>query len=58
MNSEVSQLVVSLAQGKAAVANEAFASIMASKVNDALDERKVAVAASIYNTSKTEQSAE
>ena len=49
MNSKVSQIVTNLATGKTSNANEAFSRIMAEKVNAALDERKVAVAASIYS---------
>ena len=55
MNSKVSQMIVSLAQGKASNAAESFNSVMAQKINDALDERKVAVAASIYNTKEASE---
>jgi hypothetical protein len=42
-------MVIALATGKMADANEAFSQIMSAKTNEALDERKVAVASQVYS---------
>lgn len=47
-------MLVSLATDKTSAAQSAFSSIMAEKINDALDERKVAIASQLYN-SQSEQ---
>jgi hypothetical protein len=55
MELKVSDIVTSLAQGKMGTANEAFARIMASKVNDALDTHRVSVATRVYSESVEEK---
>ena len=54
MEPTVADIVTALAQGKMANANESFARMMAQKVNDALDERKVALASQVYNQAMDE----
>jgi|APCry1669189534_1035231.scaffolds.fasta_scaffold03569_7 hypothetical protein len=53
MNSNVTNLVTSLAQGKVSQAQESFARAMSEKMNAALDERKIAIASQVYSKPAT-----
>jgi hypothetical protein len=53
MNNDITSMIKALASGKASEANENFTRVMTSKINDALDQRKVTLAAELYNKKPT-----
>lgn len=56
MNNDITSMIKALASGKASEANENFTRVMTSKINDALDQRKVTLAAELYNKKPTLES--
>jgi hypothetical protein len=49
MDNDITSMIKALASGKASEANENFTRVMTSKINDTLDQRKVTLAAELYN---------
>jgi hypothetical protein len=55
MNNDITSMIKALASGKASEANENFTRVMTSKINDTLDQRKVTLAAELYNKKPTSE---
>jgi hypothetical protein len=53
MDTNLTSMIVALADGKASEANHSFTRAMTEKINAALDERKVSLASELYNTTHT-----
>ena len=51
-NTNLTSMIVALADGKASEAKHSFTRAMTEKINAALDERKIALASEVYNTVK------
>ena len=51
-NTNLTSMLMALANGKASEANYSFTRAMTEKMNAALDERKIALASEVYNTVK------
>ena len=49
MDTNLTSMIVALADGKASEANHSFTRAMTEKMNAALDERKVSLASELYN---------
>jgi len=56
MDNDITSMIKALASGKASEANENFTRVMTSKINDVLDQRKVTLAAELYNKKPTLES--
>jgi hypothetical protein len=53
MDTNLTSMIVALADGKASEANHSFTRAMTEKMNAALDERKVSLASELYNKKPT-----
>ena len=55
MDTNLTSMIVALADGKASEANHSFTRAMTEKMNAALDERKVSLASELYNKKPTSE---
>ena len=53
MDTNLTSMIMALANGKASEANHSFTRAMTEKMNAALDERKVSLASELYNKKPT-----
>ena len=53
MDTNLTSMIVALADGKASEANHSFTRAMTEKMNAALDERKISMAGEVYNPVKS-----
>lgn len=52
MDTNLTSMIMALANGKASEANHSFTRAMTEKMNAALDERKISMAGEVYNAAK------